>query len=209
VEVSALFTRTLQTLSSHGAQLLYLNESMFDPQNLALAEVAVYEFKEAFHEYINTHGHHSCPNLTQVLSSGLVDPIAVGPTWDLAQLPTTTTLSPDYLTRLQRIKHLQLALAKTFAKNNLTALVYPHQTVLAAKIGAKFQAGRNGLLTSLTGTPSIAIPMGFSSTSQTAIRGVPVGMEVIGLWGWDWKVLQLAELMEAVLEARHAPTLVR
>ena len=49
--------------------------------------------------------------------------------------------------------------------------------------------------------------MGFSRETEEAARGVPVGMEVIGLWGDDWKVLDIAERIEQVLDARKEPVL--
>ena len=41
--------------------------------------------------------------------------------------------------------------------------------------------------------------MGFIETTETAPIDVPVGMEVIGLWGGDRKILEIAKQMEAVL----------
>jgi len=201
-EVSGLFARTLRRLSATGAQLISVDSPAIHPPRLVEAEVAVFEFREAIDGYLREHP--SCPSsLDEIVVSGLVDDIAVGPTWLVAQ--QLSTASSEYVIRLRRIEHLKLALANLFAQHRLDALIYPHQTILVVPIGATFQPGRNGLLTSLTGAPGAVIPMGFSTPTERAKLGVPIGMEVIGLWGWDKNLLAVAGLMERVLQARRAP----
>jgi len=206
-QVSNLFAETCRKLSSQGVELIEFDNVVFHPLNLARAEVELYEMQDSFTEYLTSPAHPNYPSLDEISTSGLVDEIAVGPTWPLSVLPHITTSSPEYLARLRRISQLKLSLAKTFAELHLDGIIFPHQTILVVKAGATFQPGRNGLLTSLTGTPGMVVPMGFSPETQEAVRGVPVGMEIIGLWGDDWKVLDIAERIEKVLDARKEPVL--
>ena len=209
LQVSNLFAETCQKLSAQGVQLIEFDNTAFHPLNLARAEVQLYEMQDSFTEYLASATHPNFPSLNEISTSGLVDEIAVGPTWPLSLLPEMSTTSPEYHARLHRIAHLKLSLAKTFADLNLDGIIYPHQTILVVKAGATFQPGRNGLLTSLTGTPGVVVPMGFSRQTEEAVQGVPIGMEVIGLWGDDWKVLDIAERIERVLDARKEPLLFR
>jgi len=206
-EVSNLFAETCRKLSSQGVQLIDFDNPAFHPFNLARAEVQLYEMQDSFTEYLSSPAHHNYPSVGEIGDSGLVDEIAVGPTWPLSLLPHMTTSSPEYVARLHRISTLKLSLAKTFAELSLNGIIFPHQTILVAKAGATFQPGRNGLLTSLTGTPGVVVPMGFSRETEEAVIGVPVGMEVIGLWGQDWKVLDITQRIETVLGARKEPVL--
>jgi amidase len=206
-QVSNLFAETCSKLSSQGVELIEFDNVAFHPLNLARAEVQLYEMQDSFIEYLTSPTHPNYPSLDEISTSGLVDEIAVGPTWPLSLLPHMTTSSPEYLARLHRISRLKLSLAKTFAELHLDGIIFPHQTMLVVKAGATFQPGRNGLLTSLTGTPGVVVPMGFSRETEEAVRGVPVGMEIIGLWGDDWKVLDIAERIEKVLDARKEPVL--
>jgi len=207
LEVSNLFSETCRKLSSQGVKLIEFDNIAFHPLNLARAEVHIYEMQDSFTEYLSSETHPNFPTLDEISTSGLVDNIAVGPTWPLALLPDMTPSSPEYLIRLHCISHLKLSLAKTFADLQLDGIIYPHQTILVVKAAATFQPGRNGLLTSLTGTPSVVLPMGFSRETKEALKGVPIGMEVIDLWGHDWKVLDIAERIEKVLHARKEPVL--
>jgi Asp-tRNA(Asn)/Glu-tRNA(Gln) amidotransferase A subunit family amidase len=64
-------------------------------------------------------------------------------------------------------------LANLMAKNNVVALLYPHQKRLPVMIGEMNQAERNGILASLTGFPAITVPAGFSTPTESAPIGVP------------------------------------
>jgi len=206
-QVSNIFAETCHKLCSQGVELIEFDNVAFHPLNLARAEVQLYEMQDSFTEYLTSPTHPNYPSLDEIITSGLVDEIAVGPTWPLSLPPHMTSSSPEYLARLHRISKLKLSLAKTFTELHLDGIIFPHQTILVVKAGATFQPGRNGLLTSLTGTPGVVVPMGFSPETQEAVRGVPVGMEIIGLWGDDWKVLDIAERIEKVLDARKEPVL--
>jgi Asp-tRNA(Asn)/Glu-tRNA(Gln) amidotransferase A subunit family amidase len=58
------------------------------------------------------------------------------------------------------------------------------------------QCGRNGLIASFAGCPSIVIPM------REGV-GIPVSVEVVGVWGEDWHFLGIARAMETVLQRRR------
>jgi Asp-tRNA(Asn)/Glu-tRNA(Gln) amidotransferase A subunit family amidase len=204
-EVSTLFEKSLAKFKPAGVHLIFLDEPSFHPQKLSKAEVLLHELHQSLNAYLSQPSHKTCPPLSAILTSPLIDPIAVGPTWP--QAFNLSTSDPDYSIRLARIEYLKLLFAKLFADNELDAMIYPHQTVLVAKVGAAVQSGRNGLLTSLTGTPGAVVPMGMSTRSESAKDGVPAGMEVVGLWGSDWKILGIAKEIEQLLNGRRKPTL--
>jgi Asp-tRNA(Asn)/Glu-tRNA(Gln) amidotransferase A subunit family amidase len=68
---------------------------------------------------------------------------------------------------------------KIMADDRLDAIVFPHQKRLVVPVG-ETQVERNGGLGSVTGFPSIVVPGGFSTATQTAKLGVPVGIEFLG-----------------------------
>jgi amidase len=206
--VSKLFEGTCDILRERDMTLVSLDDDGLSPENLSAAEVQLFEFKEAVNFYLKSPGHTQYPlRIEDIAASGLVDLFAVGPSWKSALSPATSTESLEYAARLQRIENLKFALVTVFAKHQLDAIIYPHQTVLVAPVGSPIQPGRNGLLTSLTGIPGLVIPMGFSDPTPTAKLGVPVGMEVIGLWGQDHKILGIGEMLESMLPPRMEPIL--
>lgn len=200
-DLSFLFSRSVAKLQSAGVHLINVDEPEFHPLNLATAEVALYEFHQSLSTYLSQPTHTTCPTLSEILTSPLIDPIAVGPTWNLAF--NLSTSDSAYPIRLAKIAHLKLLFAKLFAENELDGLIYPHQTVLVARVGATNQPGRNGLLTTLTGTPGVVVPMRMSSRSGSVREGVPAGMEVVGLWGWDWRVLGIADQVDTTLQGQR------
>ena len=206
-EVSSVFAATLDKFKKQGAQLIDVGDPSFHPTSLSGAEVALYEFQESINSYLSSPTRQFCPkNLAEIISSKLIDPVAVGPLWNNNILHLSTS-SPEYYIRLHRISKLKTSLTKMFSKDSLDGLIYPHQTILPVKLGEPIQLGRNGLLSSLTGVPGIVITMGNAGALESARVGVPIGMEVVGLWGDDWKVIGLAEIIEGLLNARIEPAL--
>jgi amidase len=91
------------------------------------------------------------------------------------------------------------------AKNQLDALVYPHQKCLVLPIGATFQKDRNGVIAALTGFPAIEVPAGYSAPTVDAPIGVPVGMEILGR-AWDEPgLIKLAYGFEQATHLRKPP----
>jgi len=112
---------------------------------------------------------------------------------------------PDYKDRRVKIDDLRVRLANALAKDNLVALVYPHQKRLPVMIGDLNQAERNGILASLTGFPAITVPAGFSAPTASAPIGVPVGIEFLGQPFSEPQLLKLAYAFEQATHARKPP----
>ncbi|KAF2202426.1 amidase signature enzyme [Delitschia confertaspora ATCC 74209] len=110
-----------------------------------------------------------------------------------------STTHASYASNAAKISNLTTALATTFTKHNLDAIIYPEQRNLVVKLGAPSQAGRNGHLAALTGSPVVCVPVGFSEGSESAKRGVPVGMEILGRAWSEGTLLGLAEEVDRVL----------
>ena len=94
---------------------------------------------------------------------------------------------------------------KLMADYNLDAMVYPHQQQLVCKVG-EAQKERNGVLCSVTGFPSIAVPAGFAKTLEAPI-GVPVGMEIIGRPFSEPVLIEIAYGYEQKAQVRRPPVL--
>lgn len=86
--------------------------------------------------------------------------------------------TPEYNKKIIRQMDLRVRIMNIMAELELDAIIYPHQQQLVCKIGDG-QKQRNGVLCSVTGFPSIAVPAGFASSPEAPI-GVPVGMEIVG-----------------------------
>ena len=111
---------------------------------------------------------------------------------------------PEYRNRLLRRNDLRQAVMTVMADNRLDAILYPHQRRLVVPIGED-QVDRNGVLSNSTGFPAIAFPGGFSTPTNSAPIGVPVGIELLGP---DWSepvLLKLAYAFEQAAKIRKPP----
>jgi amidase len=72
-------------------------------------------------------------------------------------------------------------------------------------IGEMNQAERNGILAALAGFPAIMVPAGFSTPTENAPIGVPVGIEFLGLPFSEPQLLQIAYGFEQETHAHKPP----
>ncbi|CAI7631115.1 unnamed protein product [Penicillium glandicola] len=172
---------------------------------LAKADTQAFEFKHYLDEFLQSplvsSTHRSLESIAQ---SGDFNPQAMTHVFSAAlEDPETFSLTSEaYRSRLEYVAALKESVKQCFDKYDLDAIVYPHQTRLPVKIGAKKQSGRNGVLAALTGRPAICIPAGRSPKTASAALGIPVGLELMGRrWGDD-ELLDIAERAEGILKGR-------
>jgi amidase len=110
-----------------------------------------------------------------------------------------------YKDRTLNRDRLRLAVAKTFADLKLDAVLYPLQKILVAPVVAEDQLERNGTLSNGTGFPAVTFPGGFSSPTESAPLGVPVGAELLGLDYTEAKLLSYAYAFEQASGLRKLP----
>jgi amidase len=115
-------------------------------------------------------------------------------------LTTPGPASAAYREQLARRAALREAVLELLEREQLDALLYPHQRRLAVAIGEE-QVERNGVLANSTGLPALCFPGGWSAPSASAPLGVPVGLELLGR---DWHESRLLSLVHSW--ERHAPT---
>jgi Asp-tRNA(Asn)/Glu-tRNA(Gln) amidotransferase A subunit family amidase len=191
-----------------GATIVSINETIYNASAiLAASDVQRYEYREELTKYLQNptlSGTH--PNSTNELYAS--DKFLVLPSgyeYVTTSLVSSTS-NATYNSTLAGIQNLSLALEKTFATNNLDAMIYPEQKNLVVKIGSPSQSGRNGILAALTGTPVVTVPVGFSPATETAPEGVPIGMEILGRQWTEEKLLQIAYQVQQLGRVRKTPS---
>lgn len=204
----------MQTLKAAGAVLVPINEDIYNASAIqAKLDVQRFEFRELMDVYLqdpSLSGEH--PETLNELYSKKASESFKG---EFLVLPSSyeyvntalisSTGNASYSRRQHDIRDLTLALAATFAKNNLDAIIYPEQKNLVVKLGSPSQSGRNGILAALTGVPVVAIPAGFSEPTEDAPVGVPIGMEILGRHWSDEKLLQISYQIEQLTHIRKSP----
>jgi amidase len=205
-EVNSVMAGALEVLKKQGAILLEVNDAAFDTGMLASElDVQKWEYKYELNNYLKAQPNPPVHSLAELIATGNYHKPSLE-----KQLVAWAAIKDglneaDYKDRRVKIDDLRVQLANALAKDNLVALVYPHQKRLPVMIGNMSQAERNGILASLAGFPAITVPAGFSAATTTAPIGVPVGIEFLGQPFSEPELLKIAYSFEQATHVRKPP----
>ena len=202
--VNAVVENALSAMRQSGAEICEVND-VFDADSItSQVSVHLYDLEPDLDSYL----HKMAPeipvhSLREILASGRFHP-GVGD--NIRQAVSLNRNSVEYTRRLTAQTELRDALLKIMVEKGLSALVFPHQRRLVAKVGEK-QLERNGVLASVTGFPSMVVPGGFSAPEEEAPVGVPIGIEFLGR-PWEEELLfEIAYGFEQNYPVHRSPVL--
>jgi Asp-tRNA(Asn)/Glu-tRNA(Gln) amidotransferase A subunit family amidase len=196
----------LEVLKGQGAILVEIEDGTLDTGKLnSDLDVQKYEYKFQLNNYLKAQPNPPVHSLAELIASGKYHKVSLEKFLALAEGYENGLNEPDYKDRRIKIDDLRVQLANLMAKNNVVALLYPHQKRLPVMIGDVNQAERNGILASLAGFPAITVPAGFSTPTQSAPIGVPVGIEFLGPPFSEPQLLQITYGFEQATHARKPP----
>jgi Asp-tRNA(Asn)/Glu-tRNA(Gln) amidotransferase A subunit family amidase len=209
-EVNRVTANALELLKKHGAILVDIDDAAFDTGKLnSDLDVQKYEYMSQLNNYLKTQRNPPMHSLAELIASGKYDRASLEKFLASAESYENGLNEPDYKDRRVKIDDLRIQLANLMGKNKVVALLYPHQKRLPVMIGEMNQAERNGILASLAGFPAITVPAGFSTPTENAPIGVPVGIEFLGPPFSEPRLLQIAYGFEQETHARKPPQLRR
>jgi Asp-tRNA(Asn)/Glu-tRNA(Gln) amidotransferase A subunit family amidase len=205
-EVNRVMASALEMLKQQGATLVEVSDAAFDTGMLASdLDVQKWEFKYVFNNYLKAVPNPPVHSLAEFIATGNYHKPSMEKFLASAEAQKDGLNEPEYKDRRVRLDDLRVRLANAMAKDNLVALVYPHQKRLPVMIGNPNQAERNGILASITGFPAITVPAGFSAATTSAPIGVPVGIEFLGQPFSEPQLLKIAYSFEQATHARKPP----
>jgi amidase len=206
-EVNQVMAKAIEALGKQGAVIVRVEDPALDTSTLtAKFRLNEPEFKTALNGYLQQHGSHvPVHSLAEIIASGKYHKPTLEKFLATAESYEDGPNSADYKDRRMRMDEVKIEVANLMAKNQLDALVYPHQKCLVLPIGATFQKDRNGIIAALAGFPAIEVPAGFSKPTPDAPIGVPVGMELLGRAWAEPELLKLAFGFEQVTHLRKPP----
>lgn len=206
-EVNNVMAKAIDALQQHGAVIVRLDDPVLETKTLtANFRLNEPEFKAALNGYLQKQGSHvPVHSLAEIIASGKYDKPTLEKFFAKAESYEDGPNSADYKDRRMRMDAIRIEVANLMAKNQLDALVYPHQKCLVLPIGATFQKDRNGILAALSGFSAIEVPAGFSRPTATAPIGVPVGMELLGREWAEPELIRLAFGFEQATHLRRPP----
>lgn len=203
-EVNTVIYNCLKVIEGKGAILVHIEEDIDADKLVSDVSLHLYELKEDLSLYLEKLGSKSnVHSLDDVILSGKYHK---GIKDNIEFASGLSKNSDVYNNRMVKRLGVQNFVVELMAKYNLDALVYPHQKCPVVKVGES-QVGRNGVLGSVTGFPSCVVPGGFTSPTESAPLGVPVGIEFLGK-EWSEPILfEIAYGFEQATKYRKPPIL--
>src|SRR6202045_4384847 len=206
-EVNEVMARAIDALEKQGAVIVRIEDPALETNTLtAKFRLNEPEFKAALNHYLQQQGSRApVHSLAEIIASGKYHKPTLQKFFTAAESYEDGPNSADYKDRRMRMDEVKIEVANLMAKNQLDALVYPHQKCLVLPIGATFQKDRNGIIAALAGFPAIEVPAGFSAPTTDAPIGVPVGMEILGRAWAEPELIKLAFGFEQATHLRKPP----
>lgn len=201
-ETSAVVKTAVDALNASGAEMVFLDEAIDSGHLVSRVSLHLHDLKDHLNVYLSAlPADAPVHSLEEVMASGKYHP---GIEENMKTALALSTGTPEYHQRRFEREKLQTQVLKLMADHGLDAMVYPHQQQLVCAVGGS-QNERNGVLGSVTGFPSICVPAGFSSPTETAPLGVPIGMEILGRPFSEPVLIEIAYGFEQATGHRRPP----
>ncbi|MFB6113644.1 MAG: amidase [Halodesulfurarchaeum sp.] len=198
--VTAVVEAAIDEIREAGATVVEIEPDTvrFDVDSLIdRIDVQKWEGQSDFDEYLDGHPEAPVESFQALVERGPIHETIVENLLAAYGIEDPREYS-HYLRRLARADDLRRRLFTVFARDDLDALVFPHQKRPVVEIGES-QLDRNGFLASGSGFPAIVVPAGFTG------EDVPVGIEFLGRPFEDSRLLSLARDFEARTTHRRPP----
>ena len=205
--VNDVMNTAISAIRAHGSSVVPIESpELVSATILESCDTQRFEYREQLNKYLSTATGAFPKSLNELYSSQnfLVIPRQY-PFIDSAKI--SSPQNDTYASKLRHIEHYTRMIDSVFRDQKLDALIYPEQSNLVVKIGSPSQIGRNGILAAVTGFPVVTVPVGFSSPTQDAPLGIPIGMEIVGPRWSEAKIMRIAQFFDRTLPSRKPPQL--
>ncbi len=154
-----------------------------------------HEFRNDLDQYLEVFGSDQVNTLTEIVDRGLFHQSVGG----ALRRSRSNDFDPQAYQQAYAVRtDLRKLIEATMTSYRLDALVYPTIGELQVYTGES-QGGSNCSISANSGLPAISVPAGFSS------EGLPVGMELLGSFLQDTRLVAIAFKIESLLGARRPP----
>ena len=155
-----------------------------------------HEFRVDLNQYLSAFRSPDVHSLADIVDRGLFHQAVRGV---LTRRRGAELNQERYQAALATRRVLRQAVETVFADNDLDAIVYPPIGQTPVFIGES-QPGNNCSIAAHAGLPALSMPAGFSDD------GLPIGMELLGKFFDDPRLLAIAYPYEQALRTRQAPS---
>lgn len=205
-EVLRVASETAGRLREYGANVVEITDEVLDVKRmLAENNVIRFEQKASIDAWLSDEKNgYRMKSLQEYLDSGLVLE-SIQPTFR-SEFDPMYANEEAHQERLTRIRENREYVIRKMEAEGIDAFCYPMQSIPVVPIKhPKGQAGRNGILASALGLPAVAFPGGYTAVTETAPRGIPIGMEFLGAPLSEQLLLDLVHSYESRAQIRQLP----
>lgn len=193
--VSDPIDEALEWYEDNGARLIEVEIPELT-ELLSASALIGHEFRPDIEQYLAQFGSTSITDLADIVDNGLYhNSLDQGMTRSLETEPDEAAYTAAVAARSEVLA----AIEQVFLDHQLDAIVYPTVTDRIAFTGEP-QSGSQCQLSAHSGVPALSMPVGFTS------RGLPVGLELLGLPFQDARLLAMAYPYAEANSPRQAPS---
>jgi amidase len=186
---------TLEHLEQQGAEVVEIEISEAESL-IGQSALIGHEFKNDLNQYLALFISDEIMSLDDIVDLGLFHEAVEGA---LSRSHASVFNETEYNQAVAVRIELRELVESVLIENQLDALVYPTIAELPVIIGES-QPGNNCSLSANSGLPAISLPAGFSDS------GLPVGMELLGAYLSDVRLVSIAHALEQSKQSRQPPS---
>ena len=192
--VETVIDQALEQLSEAGTIVIDLEISEMS-RLLSSSGLIGHEFRNDLNQYLENFGSEDIDSLAEIVDKGLYHQAIEGA---LGRSRNNEFDQQAYQQAYAVRAELRELIEKTMESYRLDALVYPTIGELQVYTGES-QGGSNCSMSANSGLPAISVPAGFST------NGLPIGLELLGSFMEDTRLVSIAYQIENLLKTRQTP----
>ncbi|MEX0619252.1 MAG: amidase [Pseudohongiellaceae bacterium] len=192
--VNRVIENTLERLREAGVEIVAIETDDLGPL-ISRSGLIGFEFMPDLNQYLSLFLSEAVPSLDAIVDQGLYHE-AVGGV--LLRSQAAVADEAAYQDALAGREVLREAVQALMREHDVDALVYPPIGSVPAFAGES-QPGNNCSLSANSGLPALSVPAGFTGS------GLPIGLELLGDFLDDARLLAIGHRIEQTLAMRQAP----
>lgn len=188
---------SFERMQKHGATLIDVEIPGIDSALKAAANITAHEFRFDFEAFLRAHPGAPIASLSELVKDGLVH-AAIDERLKRRAVSETRD-EQAYADTLKKRGEARLKIIEAMNRAKVDVLIYPTTTQPPVIWGAETSGVPTCGLSSATGLPALALPLGFSSEK------LPVGLDILARPFEETRLLNFAYDWEALAKPREVP----
>lgn len=196
-QVDKTIAAALDKLAAQGVTFVDIDTALFDALIGQLLSDPVYEFKGGMADYFQRYPGSGFKVPVDFIQPGLYHQ-SLDNYWPFLKTAHSDITEAQSLSKATWAELVRKSIKQIMVDHDLDTLLYPTAKYIPNKIGDS-PRGRNCTLSAASGTPALALPVGFSQS------GLPIGIDLLSEPLSDERLLAIGYAIESILKPRKPP----